>query len=200
VSKSAQYPAEVFYSDDDEGYIAVARDLPGCSAFGETPAEAVTELQSAIEAWIGAAQEAGNPVPPPTKRQNDELPSGRTLLRLPRTLHAMLNEASEREGVSFNAHVVSLLSASVAANCLQHVVNQAVSNLVMGMATANFTTQTDPLNRWAAGGSTTHLIPLHRIGHMDVKHINVGWSEKEGQTELPSVVAGIHFRGVTRHG
>ena len=39
----------VFYSSEDEGYIAVAIDLPGCSAFGETEDAALAELKIAIE-------------------------------------------------------------------------------------------------------------------------------------------------------
>ena len=61
------YPAQVFWSEEDNGFIALAPDLPGCSAFGESKAEALTELDDAIEAWIAAANSAGNPVPKPSK-------------------------------------------------------------------------------------------------------------------------------------
>jgi len=60
------YPAEVFWSDEDEGWIAVAPNLPGCSAFGESRPEALAELESAIEAWIEAARAAGNAIPAPS--------------------------------------------------------------------------------------------------------------------------------------
>jgi predicted RNase H-like HicB family nuclease len=59
---------EVFWSDEDEGYIAVVPDLPGCSAFGATPEEAVHEIGDAIEAWIEACRQAGEPVPEPTTK------------------------------------------------------------------------------------------------------------------------------------
>ena len=62
------YPAEVFWSDEDGGWIAVAPDLPGCSAFGESRPEALEELESAIEAWIDAARAAGNAIPEPSQR------------------------------------------------------------------------------------------------------------------------------------
>jgi predicted RNase H-like HicB family nuclease len=62
-----RYPANVFWSDEDEGFIAIAPDLPGCSAFGETRYDALTELDGAIEAWIEAASAAGNPVPGPSR-------------------------------------------------------------------------------------------------------------------------------------
>jgi predicted RNase H-like HicB family nuclease len=61
--------SQVFWSDEDEGFIAVAPDLPGCSAFGETQQQALDELQRAIAAWIEAQRAAGNLVtergPPP---------------------------------------------------------------------------------------------------------------------------------------
>ena len=39
-----RYPANVFWSEEDEGFIALAPDLPGCSAFGESQAEALVSL------------------------------------------------------------------------------------------------------------------------------------------------------------
>jgi predicted RNase H-like HicB family nuclease len=67
VTQASRYPAQVFWSDEDEGFIAIALDLPGCSAFGETQQEALQELQTAIEAWIESAEAAGNPVPEPSR-------------------------------------------------------------------------------------------------------------------------------------
>ncbi|HEX6113459.1 MAG TPA: type II toxin-antitoxin system HicB family antitoxin [Geminicoccaceae bacterium] len=63
-----RYLVEVFWSDEDDGYIAVVPDLPGCSAFGTTPEEAVHEIGDAIEAWIDACRQAGDPVPQPTTK------------------------------------------------------------------------------------------------------------------------------------
>lgn len=62
-----RYPVEVFWSDEDEGFIALAPDLPGCSAFGETQTEALVELQDAIAAWLDASAEAGNNAPAPSE-------------------------------------------------------------------------------------------------------------------------------------
>jgi predicted RNase H-like HicB family nuclease len=60
------YPATVFFSEEDEGFIAVAPDLPGCSAFGESQTDAIEQLKYAIDAWIEAAKAAGNPIPAPS--------------------------------------------------------------------------------------------------------------------------------------
>ena len=46
------YHINIFYSEEDGGYIADIPDLEACSAFGVTPEDALKELQIAKEAWI----------------------------------------------------------------------------------------------------------------------------------------------------
>jgi len=62
------YHANVFYSDEDEGYNADIPDLRHCSAFGATPQEALAEVLKAKEARIKAAKAARNPVLSPSFR------------------------------------------------------------------------------------------------------------------------------------
>lgn len=62
------YHINIFYSEDDKGYIAEIPDLQHCSAFGETPTEALAEVIIAKETWIQAAKEQGRPIPKPTYR------------------------------------------------------------------------------------------------------------------------------------
>jgi antitoxin HicB len=64
---ATRYPIQVFWSEEDAGFIATVPDLPGCSAFGATQVEAVSEVKDAIAAWIEAMAEAGNPIPRPSK-------------------------------------------------------------------------------------------------------------------------------------
>jgi len=58
----------IFYSEDDEGYIADIPDLEACSAWGETPAQALQEVEIAKAAWLEAARAEGKPVPSPRYR------------------------------------------------------------------------------------------------------------------------------------
>ena len=58
----------IFYSNEDEGYIADIPDLKYCSAFGETPESALQEVQIAKTAWLEAATTAGKPIPEPKYR------------------------------------------------------------------------------------------------------------------------------------
>jgi predicted RNase H-like HicB family nuclease len=62
------YHINFFYSEDDEGYIADIPDLKFCSAFGETPEEALKEVLIAKTAWLEAALAEGKQVPTPKFR------------------------------------------------------------------------------------------------------------------------------------
>jgi predicted RNase H-like HicB family nuclease len=62
------YHINLFYSEEDEGYIADIPDLRHCSAFGATPEDALRELLKAKKAWLEAALEHGKPIPQPRYR------------------------------------------------------------------------------------------------------------------------------------
>lgn len=62
------YHINIFYSEEDEGYIADIPDLVHCSAFGETPEEALSEALAAKLAWLDAAKAEGKPIPSPRYR------------------------------------------------------------------------------------------------------------------------------------
>ena len=59
------YLIEIFWSEEDEGYIATVPDLPGCSAWGKTQTDAAREIEPAMAAWIQACRKSGEPVPAP---------------------------------------------------------------------------------------------------------------------------------------
>ena len=52
------YHINIFYSEEDEGYIADIPDFEACSAFGSTPEEALREVNAAKQAWLEAARAA----------------------------------------------------------------------------------------------------------------------------------------------
>lgn len=62
------YHINIFYSDEDGGYIADIPDLRACSAFGETAEAALKEVEIAKAAWLDAARQAGKPIPQPRYR------------------------------------------------------------------------------------------------------------------------------------
>jgi len=62
------YHINIFYSEEDGGYIADIPDLKACSAFGKTPEEALAQVEIAKAAWLEAARAEGKPIPKPKYR------------------------------------------------------------------------------------------------------------------------------------
>ena len=62
------YDINIFFSEEDDGYIADIPDLESCSAFGASAEEALAEVGRARSAWVAAAREAGKPIPEPRYR------------------------------------------------------------------------------------------------------------------------------------
>jgi RNA polymerase sigma-B factor len=93
-------------------WTAQAQELPGCEAHGDSPEEAIRGIEAAIKEWIEDALAKGRELPDPRPTASY---SGRLMLRMPRSLHAELSEAAEREGVSLNHFIASSLENALAA-------------------------------------------------------------------------------------
>jgi len=57
------YHINIFYSKEDEGFIADIPDLEPCAAFGDTPEEALAEVMIAQELWLETAHAKGLEIP-----------------------------------------------------------------------------------------------------------------------------------------
>ncbi len=64
----SDYHINVFYSDEDDAYVADIPDLEACSALGSTAEQALAEVERAKQAWLDAAREAGKQIPEPRYR------------------------------------------------------------------------------------------------------------------------------------
>ena len=64
-----KYRIDIFWSDEDGGYIANVPDLRYCSAFGETYEEALREVLVAMELHLDTLRELGRPIPEPGSRR-----------------------------------------------------------------------------------------------------------------------------------
>ena len=62
------YHINIFYSEEDQGYIADIPDLPHCSAFGLTQEQVLAEVLQAKAAWLEAARAEGKKIPEPLFR------------------------------------------------------------------------------------------------------------------------------------
>jgi predicted RNase H-like HicB family nuclease len=63
-----RYEVIIYWSDEDQAFIAEVPELPGCAADGATYAEAVSNVEVVAREWIETAQELGRPVPDPKGR------------------------------------------------------------------------------------------------------------------------------------
>ncbi len=64
-----RYETIIYWSDEDDVFIAEVPELSGCMAHGETPEEALTNAKDAIALRIKTAKEFGAPVPEPRGRR-----------------------------------------------------------------------------------------------------------------------------------
>jgi predicted RNase H-like HicB family nuclease len=60
-----KYEIIIYWSNEDNAFIAEVPELPGCMAHGETPEKALKNAKDAIQLWIDAAKEFGDPIPEP---------------------------------------------------------------------------------------------------------------------------------------
>ncbi len=64
----SKYEIIIFWSDDDQAFIAEVPELPGCKADGATYQKALANVEVIIREWIETAQELGRPIPEPKGR------------------------------------------------------------------------------------------------------------------------------------
>ncbi len=64
-----KYELIIYWSAEDQAFIAEVPELPGCVAYGSTPNEALSQAEEAITLWIATAQEFGDSVPEPKGRR-----------------------------------------------------------------------------------------------------------------------------------
>ena len=60
-----KYEVIIYWSDEDQVFIAEVPELPGCMAHGSSQQEALASANQAIQLWIDTAREFGRPVPEP---------------------------------------------------------------------------------------------------------------------------------------
>lgn len=65
---TAKYHINVLWLEADGAWVADVPDLQSYAAFGDTPAEALAEVEKAMEAWLAVAREDGLPIPEPRYR------------------------------------------------------------------------------------------------------------------------------------
>jgi len=64
-----RYEIIIFWSDEDTAFLADVPELPGCKAHGNSPQDALSNAQHAIDLWIETAKEFNDPIPEPKGRR-----------------------------------------------------------------------------------------------------------------------------------
>jgi len=104
---SLPYKYEIEPQSDGTYFITV-KELKGCMSEGQTISEAELMIKDAMESWLESMLECGNKIPLPESMQKEV--SGKILIRIPKKLHRKLIHESNKEGVSLNSYIISLLS------------------------------------------------------------------------------------------
>lgn len=105
--------SRILVPDSAGRYFAEVLEFPGCFSEGDTPGQAMDNLNEAMEAWIEAALESGQSIPDPVATAGY---SGRVLLRLPKSLHREAARRAEMDGVSLNQYLVAAIAARAGAD------------------------------------------------------------------------------------
>ena len=130
------------------------RSWRGCIAHGEGPQEAWNNVRDVQRAWIEERIESGLLIPEPEPEV--DLPSGKFVQRIPRTLHKRLAELAKKEEVSLNQLVTSILSEALGtksvALAFSATAHMDPSNLWI---VAQCTAQKEPYGEWNFGKSVT---------------------------------------------
>jgi len=100
------YPIELVKEDGQ--FTASYPDLPGCVSFGDSPDEAVSELETVKALWVIGQLEGGNSIPLPSSYEDKF--SGKFVIRIPKTLHRLLHLEAGQQGVSLNQYVAYALA------------------------------------------------------------------------------------------
>ena len=64
-----KYEIIIYWSNEDQIFIAEVPELPGCMAHGDTQEDALNNIQEAMQLWIDTAKEFGDPIPEPKGRR-----------------------------------------------------------------------------------------------------------------------------------
>jgi antitoxin HicB len=126
--KDAKYYLSLPYTavmrrDEEGDYVARIDELPGCATHGKSPKEALENLEEVKRVWIEDCLRQGDRIPEPVIE--DVMPSGKWLQRVPKTLHRNLIRLAQRENVSLNQLVTSVLSEASGARKAKAAVRPA---------------------------------------------------------------------------
>lgn len=124
-----KYPIHIFWSEEDDCFVAIIPDFPNLSAFGETHEEAIYDAKQVLQMALESLERDGISPPQPNYYKIQEY-SGQVRLRMPKSLHQELTSIAVDEGVSLNTHMVSLLSKNNIAATISHDIKSQFNKIL----------------------------------------------------------------------
>jgi predicted RNase H-like HicB family nuclease len=107
-----KYSMQLFWSEQDEEYVALIPEFPDLNALAETPEAAAREAQVVAGMYLEDMADSGEDPPEPHVLSSY---SGELRVRMPRTLHQKLAGRALMENVSLNTLMVTLLAEGIGA-------------------------------------------------------------------------------------
>jgi predicted HicB family RNase H-like nuclease len=105
-----KYDYRVIWSEQDQCYLASVLEFPSLAAHGDTPYEALKEIQFVVSEVLKDLEEQGEVPPEPISLRNY---SGRLNLRMPEYLHKELAREAARQKVSLNQLILLKLVSNI---------------------------------------------------------------------------------------
>lgn len=124
---------KILIQNEDGVYSAEILELSGCFSVGNTPNEAIQNLDEVAKSWIETSIELGQEIPEPFVNQGY---SGKIALRLPRSLHRQAIRVAEREGVSLNQFLITAIASRLGADNFYTQLIEKLQNRFVQAATA----------------------------------------------------------------
>jgi predicted RNase H-like HicB family nuclease len=131
----------VVMPEADGSFRAEIMEFPGCIATGDTPAEALANLDDVAASWLEATIARGLPIPQPMEESGY---SGKLVVRLPKSLHRKAAHQAAKDGVSLNQFIVASIAEQVGSGAavqgalpLSPVLMRRIARLVEGAKVAS---------------------------------------------------------------
>lgn len=124
---SLKYPIKVKEMEEGGHFVEVI-DLPGCMCDADTIGDIPVKVEKTKRAWIEGTLERGGEIPLP---ESDEAYSGRFVVRMLKSLHRALSEKANKEGISLNSYVCTLLTQNYERDRIETLVEKIKGMLIV---------------------------------------------------------------------
>jgi antitoxin HicB len=149
--------ARILVPADDGTYFAEILEFPGCFAQGDTPNQAMENLDKVAIDWIQSAIELGQQIPGPNLNVSY---SGRIALRLPKSIHRRSAMLAEHDQTSLNQFFLSAIATRVGAEDFYERLLRRIENRIMPVAQTIIIMTQESLQSWDEPPERVESLPF----------------------------------------